>query len=658
MPEDPVIRTEALDKRILDYILAVSDKSPWEDKVPQIGISWTSLFKDYRARYAARRSVAELYQDAKNDPFPLSSNLGTGIEQITGEALIPRFLANTFDLDPMCQAMNIGTDQKDDALTTFHDRYRRREVPMLRDRLEESNREMLTVGSVFHKWTYGSNWKQTEGSMTVFVDPATGQPLMTANPQTGEPEPLLVDPNLPEEVYPKDALGRPYKVSKVPTAQLTLRREGPMLAIRPADTLRYPKSATVTDPDEWDWMTEDFQVSPWWFLGRDGDPFEGKLQNIDKLFTALKIDRNKLYEKPTDTLSQQIKCREFYGKYPAAQSGKPVEIIGLVALEHNILLGWRLSPFPRRPYFNRKVMTRGRHPIGMGIPETVWALRSAMDALLNQDIDAGNLYNHPPLLLSQYAMLDDEDYEQMGLGTRWIMGDINGAKFLPPPVAKRDPIAMLEWLMSQVQRLWGVTDFALNAPSRSLSPNISTATGASIVQSEANVKFSHLIRHLSASDSDEMQFCHELFYRMLANPKLVSVEGKATKVTRTFFNPDVRVSAVGDGMSTNPAIRQQANSAFYQMMVASQNPHIADPETLFQLTKQLASDYAVKVPIKEPQALQQVQLIQQVMQTEPGQRHMQQAIQEIQVLSQIQQAQQQQQSGRPNVAVQSPNPGI
>lgn len=649
MPPDFVVRNPDLEKRLLEYILAVTGESDrfWDSPVPGATVSQRGQLSDWRERYRARRSVAELYSDAKNEPFPRASNLGVGIESIFGERLIPTLLANTVDLEPMCQAVDAVTGEVDDALTTVHDRYLRSELG-IRDLEELSNREVLTVGSVIHKWTWGSLWKQTEVPLNVFIHPLSEQPIMRPDPQTGGMEPILADPQTPQELWPVDpATGIRLKLAKVSSVKIELAKQGPQLSIRPLEAIELPSAATQPDPNDWDWVADNFTVSPWWFLGREGDPFDGKLQNLEKLWNWIGLNPASVWQRPTRKLVEPIKLKEWHGKFPVTRSGKPVEIVALIATDAKLLLAWRVSPFSRRPFFNRQVWGRQESPFGIGIPESVFAIRGALDALLNQDIDAGNLYNHPPLLLSTLAMLEDEDYETVGPGTVWTMQDINGARFLPPPVAKRDPIAMMNWLLAMTQRQWGVTDLQLGAPTPTLSPNVRTATGAAIVQSEGNVKFGHLTKRIEATRSKELQFLHQdMFANLLTHPKPMAVNGQVIEVERKFFRSGILVRAAGDGLFTNPTIRQQVIQQVLAADIASQNPFtIGDLENYWKLTKMRNEASGLKLALKEPQEVQSMRLLMELIKTPIGQRHVQQAMAELQLAAQTQAAQTQPTNG-------------
>lgn len=630
-----IVPSPELDKRILDYVLLITerDKGWWEQDVTGTTVNRRDEFLEYRLRMENRRSVAQLYHDAKTEPFDGSSNVGVGLEAIFAEFLIPLLIANTHDLEPMLQARVKGTKQVQEDVTSFHDSYHRYQVPEKRELLEYSTRELLTVGSAFHKWTYGRFWEQAEVDFPVWLDPITQQPLMQLDPKTGRMLPQPADPATPEDLIPKNSLGMPMKLGRLKAVQRGLKREGPELSVVSAERMIFPAGETRPDPVSWDRLGEDFEVSPYWLLGREGDPFQGKL-NLKPLWKYLGLDPDQLHKDPLK-LAQQIKpikLRSFHGLYPAAANGEPVEIVCLVAVDAKLNLGWRPSPFPRRPYFNRQVWHSGTSPIGKGIPETVFSLRSAMDALLNQEIDSGNLYNHPPLLLSDVAMLEDEDYETTGPGATWIMRDINGAKFLPPPISQRDPVNLLNWLMSNTMRVWGVSDLMLNSPSNALSNSPDTASGTRDILNAGSVKFGHLTKRLATTDTKEYQYVHESFRRMLANPLLVTVEGKPQMLDaakrEAYFSEQLQLAAVGNGISTNPIMRQQALTQFLLMAQKMQNPFlIGDLETYKQLTEQWAAASGVEVKLKDPQALQQAQVFLELMQTPQGQALLPQAIQ-------------------------------
>lgn len=629
-----IIRTPAIDNKILTYVLAtVSDSNNWwHSDVAGSSISRLDRIGEYRKRYDAYRSTSSLDSDLKTQPFPRgSSNIGVGAEQIFGEFLVSQIIGNTRDLTPALQAIDENTEEVNTALTKFHDNYHRYEVAT-REQIEYSIREIFKVGGVFHKWTYNSIWQQRETSLTVWVHPLSNQPMMIPDQGTGQLMPMIADPKTPKETYPIDpATGIPLKIGKIPSVNFTNKREGPMLSIRPIENIGFPSRTRSIDPNDWDYVYDKFDVSPWWFLGREGDPFDGKLQNINLLWKAEGINPNEIHLNPSGRLNQRIDLIEWHGKFPVTSSGKPAEIIALVSPKHRILLGWRLSPFLRRPFFNRQVWNRGEFPIGKGIPETVVGLRDAMDASVNQDTDAGNLHNWPPMLLSELAIVEDEDYETTGPGAQWLVRDINGVKFLPPPIPKRDPMARENWLMSMMQRLWGVTDLNLNAPTDTLSPNVKTATGVLSVLNQGTVKFGHLTRRIADTDTKEYQFTHDMFREMMTRPRRISIDGEPIIIRpeqrQQFFSEDFRIVAVGNGVTTNPALRQQVIAQLYQVMVS--NPFVAnDPDVLKQLTEKYFDAFGVDLKLGMPQELEQIRIFKEIMATPEGQQIVTPAIQQ------------------------------
>lgn len=635
---DLIQDSPAMDKRLLDYILTVANQSQsyWGELVSGTRLSRQDLLKEYRLRYAARRSVAQLLNDVKSAPFKGSSNIGIGLESIFGEYLVPVGLQNTVDLEPQCQAEDIGTGQTDDDLTQAHDHYLR-DVLTVRNRYEQVYREVYTVGSAFTKWTWGSVWRQRENVLNVLVDPRMGQPVFTTNQQTGQQEPMVVDPKMPDDLLPVDPFtNQRMKVKRVSSVEMDNLRQGPQMAVRPVEAIDIPSNAIEQDPDLWDYLGDNYTVNALWLLSREGDAFEGKIptENLRKLWNALGINPNTVWMNPHARLTDPIKIKEFHLKFPVTRSGRPVEIIALIAVDQRLLLTWRLSPFSRRPFFNHQVWGRTNSPLGIGIPESVYGLRNGVDAMLNQDVDAGNLYNHPPLLLSSLAMLEDEDYETTGPGTTWVMQDINGAKFLPPGISQRDPVVMLNWLISMMQRKWGVTDLNMNAPTSSLSPNVSTATGTVAILNQGTVKFGHLTKRFEATRTQELQLLHDMKGQMLTKKERVSVGGQLQEVDRTFYRPDIRMRAVGDGVYSNPTIRQQTLMQAYPLLQT--NPFVGgDIETWHDYTEQTLQSLGIRLNIKDSQLLQQAKIATEIAQTPIGQQKLAEAAQLLSLQQQM-----------------------
>lgn len=628
MARHTIVPSEQLDRRILDYVMTMTERGRqwWTDPVMGVNGSRHEEFTEYRLRMEGRRSVAELYHDAKDEPFEGAANIGTGLEGIFGEFLIPLLLANTHDLEPKLQALLYGTKQVNNDLTTFHDFYHHFEVPEKRALVEHSTRELLTIGTAFHKWQYQTVWEESELDLPIWLNPVTGLPDMF-DAGDGKQVPRPADPKTPEERIPRDPVtGTPFRLSSMKAVDQRLAREGPELVVVPAERIGFPHGETRPDPNRWDWCSEDFEVTPFWLLGKEGEPFHGKLR-LTPLWQKLGLDPDTLYSDPTKLASATtpIKLRAFYGKYPAASDGAPIEIAALVCVDHRLLLGWRPSPFTRRPYFNRQVWHTGTSPFGKGIPETLFSLRSAMDCILNQEIDYGNLTNHPVTLLSDLAKMEDEEYGVTGPGLVWTLRDINGVKFLQPPARGRDPVAMLNWLISHAMRMWGVSDLMLNAPSDQLSSLPSTARGTQAILNTGSIKFGHLTKRLSAVDTSEYQFVHDEFRTRLSNEKLVIRNGQPAGLSpaerEQYFAPTLRIVAVGNGISTNPILRQQTLTQFLTMALQLHIPFIEqDLEAYKQLVDQSVASYGIDLTLKDPEALEQSRVFLQLMQTPEGQR--------------------------------------
>lgn len=632
------LRTDpTMEQRLFEYIQATADQSEswWREGYPGTLENRLTRLDRYRKRYEARRSVAQLFADVKTQPYRRASNIGVGIEQIFGEWLTAKCLANTVDLDPPLDVYDPKTRRTDEVVESF---YRDFYIQQLQARTvyETIAREVFEVGSVVSKWESWAQSKTVERSAWVLIDPATRQPLFRPDPSTGEQAPIEADPQTPPDQLPMTPLGQRVLVGRLAGVQTVDSGWQPKLRVRTLEQIQAPPTATSQDPNAWDYLHETYTVNAWWFLSREGEMFDGHIpkERLQLLWQRLGVTPEEAWRRPNGQLVRPVQVRESHLKFPATRSGAPVELIVLSLPEHRFILTWRLSPFPRRPYFVHQVWHRTNHWMGKGIPETVYGLRNAMDALLNQDLDAGNIYNQPPLLISSLAGINDETFEMAGPGAVWYLRDINGVKFLPPPIRQRDPIEMLNWLVSMAQRLWGVTDLNMNAPTSALSPNVSTATGVVQMIQQGDVKFGHFIRNIESVRSQELAMMHELFRELWnGREEIADEQGQPMLLTKLRLHSWLKVRAVGDGVLSNPSLRQQRLEAFMAVHFNAKNPIIAgDSETLFDLTKQHAEGAGLKLPLKPPKELEEMQLARALTQTPSMQRMIPTAMQELQFM--------------------------
>ena len=634
-PVSDYLRTDAaMEKKLLEYIeqTSANASSWWHESYIGTTETRASRLDRYRKRYEARRSVASLMSDAKTLPFRGASNVGVGMEQIMGEWLIANSLANTVDLDPPLDVYDPTTGQTDHLVQTF---YRDRYVQQLQMRTiyETLLREVFQTGTTISKWESWSAKHSRERVAWVLFDPQTHEPLMVPG-ENGKPTPIEADPETPLERLPLTPSGQRVKVGRISSIDHEMSGWQPRFRVRAVEQIKAPPTATTQDPNDWDFVHEEYIVNAWWFLSRQGEMYEGKIPKarLEQLWRVLGVSPEEAWRRPNGQLVQPVKVRESHLKFPASASGEPVELVVQSLPEHHFILSWRMTRLPRRPYFVHQVWHRTNHWMGVGIPETLFSLRNAMDALLNQDLDAGNLYNQPPLLISSLAGLNDETFEMAGPGAVWYLRDINGVKFLPPPIRSRDPITMLNWLVSMAQRLWGVTDLNLNAPTSSLSPNIRTATGATLVTQQAMVKFGHFIRNIESVRSLELALMHVLHRELWNGNEVVRDEnGQPTTLTKARLYEYLQVRAVGDGLLSNPILRQQRLQELAITHAEMKNPVIyGDPEVLFELTKQLNEGSGVHLPIKPPKELQDMRLALALTKTPSVQRVLPQGMQELQ----------------------------
>lgn len=647
------LRTDAaMERKILEYILATTNQSAewWQEQYAGTSENRKSRLEAYRLRYEARRSVAQLFHDIKIQPFRRASNVGIGIEQIFGEWLVANCLANTVDLDPPVDVYDPKTRKTDEAIEQFYTELLLHEMGIRSETYENLLREVFTVGSAISKWESTYPTRRREKTMFVLLDPLSNQPLLKPD-GTGGFMPIEANPEMPAEELPLDPnTGKRVRVGRISGVEPVINplwgkyAWQPKLKLRTIEQIDVPPTAITQDPDTWDYIHETYVVSAWWFLSREGEMHEGRIpkERLERLWQLIGVRPEEAWRRPNGQLVRPITIRESHLKFPATASGEPVELLVLSLPKQKFILSWRISPFPRRPYFNHQVWHRSNHWVGKGIPETTYGLRNALDALLNQDLDAGNIYNQPPLLISSLAGINDETFEMAGPGAVWYLRDINGIKFLPPPIKSRDPLEMMNWLISMAQRLWGVTDFNLNAPTSSLSPNIRTATGVNAVSQQGNIKFGHFIRNIESIRTQEMKLLHLLMGEMWTGQyEAVGADGKLEIITRERLYPHLRLRALGDGVQSNPVLRQQRLMEAASFHLKMKNPIVAnDPDVLYDLTDQINEAAGIVLPIKKPQEMEEMRLAALLAKTQTVQRVIPVAMQELQLMMAQAQAEQ------------------
>jgi len=51
----------------------------------------------------------------------------------------------------------------------------------------------------------------------------------------------------------------------------------PRFRVRSVEQIKAPPTATTQDPNDWDFVHEEYVVNAWWFLSRQGEMYEGKI---------------------------------------------------------------------------------------------------------------------------------------------------------------------------------------------------------------------------------------------------------------------------------------------------------------------------------------------------------------------------------------------
>ena len=580
-------------------------------------------------RYEAMRSVRSLDHDDPIIPWRWASNIGIPVESIAGESLVPRFNAATVDADPIFR-VDIAMDDKEikqaeDHLTRFYQDLLTRRIK-LRAVRGETYKNLAIDGDGIEGAEWHNIWTQKSKTVSLFRFD-DGQFLTDESGQ-----PVVLPANIPPKGFPQSPDGR--RVSRVLVQQKLPPEktyEGPKIRAWRIQECLWPEDANTPDIQELDWFGVQMHKSISWFKTREGDPIEGKLKNVNQL-----IERHRTGHIPTelDTESERFLTRGVifpksnkilvwlvFGKFDVDSDGVDEEIIAMVAPRERVLLGWRLSPFTKRPFFHYQLFKMPGRFTGRGLSHVLKGMRDMIDFLANSANNRINMYQDPPLLY-EIGSGYDPDIHEFGTGAQWgplSEGGLNKVKLLEIPQIQEAIVhKLIDFYMGMVQRLTAITDLNLGGPKGTSIPNIKTARGTEAVLSEGQIHFSDLIQAFQEISEEEMEFIDQELMTLAdeATLKLMSPVGN---IVPAFIKLPKRFHATGNSSTMNrQSVREMAVFMFQTFL---QDPIFQlDPKLQLWLRRQLLSafDQNVELPqAQEVQKLQQEQLQQAILQMPP-----------------------------------------
>jgi len=580
-------------------------------------------------RYEAMRSVRSLDHDDPITPWRWASNVGIPVESIAGESLVPRFNAATVDSDPIFR-VDITMDDKEikqaeDKLTRWY-----QDVLTRRIRLRAVRNETYKNLAIDGDGIEGAEWHNlwTQRAKTVSLFRFDNGEFLTD--EAGEP--VVLPANSPPKSWPEDESGR--RVSRVLVQQKLPNEkvyEGPKVRSWRLQECMWPEDSNTPDIQELDWFGVQMHKSISWFKTREGDPIEGKLKNVKDL-----IERHRTGHIPTDldTDSERFLTRGVlfpktnkilvwlvFGKFDVDSDGVDEEIIAMVAPKQRVLLGWRLSPFIKRPFFHFQLFKMPGRFTGRGLSHVLKGMRDMIDFLANSSNNRINMYQDPPLLY-EMASGYDPDIHEFGTGAQWgplAEGGLNKVKLLEIPQIQETVVQkLIDFYMGMVQRLTAITDLNLGGPKGTSIPNIKTAAGTQAVLSEGQIHFSDLIQAFQETSEELMEFIDQELMPM-ADDETLALMSPVGGVVAPFIKLPKRFHATGNSSTmSRQSVREMAVFVFQTFL---QDPIFnLDPKLQLWLRRQLLSAFDQNVELPQPeevQQLQQQQLQQAILQMPP-----------------------------------------
>lgn len=567
--------------------------------------------KEYTKRYEAKRSISGLLgwgddprKSPKTEPWDGASDVGIPIDAFTIEGLLPRFLKVCFGIKPIAwitatKPIDVGKAPiVQEALN-----YQLTRLIKIYRKMKLIYKTVIIEGDAFAKCVWEKKTRPFNKVVRNLQHPITGELLI--DPQTQKPVEVKED-YVPQ---PIDQFGTMPNIVKNEIQNEKTIYEGPMIYGRTIKEIVVPKNADSPEIDDWPWIADTYKKTYDWFVRKEGDIKEGKFKNVDKLWEKL-IEKSSDHQK---AMREEIKVIEWHGKYDIDKDDKDEELVVFLCPDQKILLGWMLSPTPIRPFFHYQIIPMEGRPFGKGVVEFLLGLRDMVDAVFNQMIDRGSIDNNPPIIVPS----DHEDeLNPFGPGVKWKSDNPGGYNVLQLPKSEQMEFAKMNFLLGMVQKLFGVTDYAM--PEKGSLASNRTYAGIATIVGEGNIKFDDMIRGLQDINEDLFEFIVNLNSEFLDDDFIYELTGQRDNpfksIKKSFWAGNYDYESVGNSMNINRQLEQQVAAGAYRTAFESygKNPAISEL-TMLDVTRNWLTSMDIRnVRLNTEQQVEQIkQTIQQ-----------------------------------------------
>ncbi|KKK73097.1 hypothetical protein LCGC14_2897250, partial [marine sediment metagenome] len=272
------------------------------------------------------------------------------------------------------------------------------------------------------------------------------------------------------------------------------------------------------------------------------------------------------------------------------------------------LLGWMISPYPKRPFFHYQIIPMDDSFYGKGIPEFLIGIRNLVDAVFNQMIDRGSITNNPVTVVPPGHDPDENPY---GPGAQWVSDNPLAYRVIELPKSEQIEFKKMEFLLALVQKLFGTTDFT--PPPQAAAQR--TATGIMTIVGESNIKFDDMIRALQDINEDLYDFIVQLNGDLIEDEFVFSVtdspDNPFRKINKKTWVGNFDFESVGNSININREIEQNRATVAYRTAIDSfgKNPAIT-PAVMLTVTENFYNSIDmrnVKLPTLQEIQQQRVQ---------------------------------------------------
>ena len=576
---------------------------------------------EYVKRYEAKRSISGLMgwgDDPKKSPKDLpwknSSDIGIPIEAFTIEGLLPRFLKVCYGATPIVWVKGTSDDDLEQAPVVQNAlNFQLTKKIKIYRRMKNVFKNTVMQGDGIAKCVWEEETKIINRVVYYIQNQLTGE--FFGDDETGE----LIEVKNDTEIPPVSEDGTPQVKVKQILSEEKKVYDGPKIYSRNIKQVIIPKDANSPEVDELDWICDTYERTIDWCKRRVGEEDEGKFN--EKAVRELEEDilvKNPAAYKENHNYSK-ILISEWHGKYDVNNDGLDEEVVvfigstnltGVVntsdAVSNSKLLGWMISPYPKRPFFHYQIIPMDNSFYGKGVPEFLIGIRNLIDAVFNQMIDRGSISNNPPLAVPNDHDPDENPY---GPGAQWPTDNPAAYRVIELPKSEQLEFSKMEFLLALVQKLFGVTDYGTSLDSPIGSNR--TASGIMSIIGEGNIKFDDMIRSLQDVNEDLYDFIVQLNADLLEDEFVYWITGKENpfpKITKKGFVGNFDFESAGNSININREIEQNRAVLAYNTAINSygKNPVIT-AEVMRQITDNFFRSIDMRnVKIPTTEELQQI----------------------------------------------------